>query len=175
MRNPQLAPALTRALSERRPGQGRKRRVVLLGVGAELRGDDAAGVLIAERIESLHFPDVRALAGGTAPENLTGEIRQLSPSHLIIVDTADMGEEPGTIRLVDPKEIGGMSFGTHALPLSVLAGYLAHETGCAVSIMGIQPRSLEFDAGLTPEVAQAVEEAVQALSRCLAQAPEAGS
>ena len=94
MRNPQLAPALTRALSERRPGQGRKRRVVLLGVGAELRGDDAAGVLIAERIESLHLPDVCALAVRHGAGNLTGEIRQLSPSHLII-DTADMGEEPG--------------------------------------------------------------------------------
>jgi hydrogenase 3 maturation protease len=166
MRNPQLAPALTKALRARpeRPGE---RRVVLLGVGSELRGDDAAGVRVAERMADLALPGVWALSAGPAPENLTGEVRRISPSHLIIVDAADMGEAPGTIRVVGLQEISGMSFGTHALPLSVLAGYLANETGCMITVMGIQPLSLEFDAGLSPEVGRAVDEAVQALCQCL--------
>jgi hydrogenase 3 maturation protease len=177
MRNPQLAPALTRALSAgvvgpeaggpAGAGPMLPRGVVLLGVGSELRGDDAAGIRIAQRMESLHLPGVSALDGGTAPENLTGEIRRLSPSHLIIIDSADMGDPPGAVRLLDPDDIGGMSFGTHALPLSVLAGFLSKETGCRVTIMGIQPRSLEFDAGLSREVAQAVDEAIEALAACL--------
>ncbi len=175
MPSPQLAPALTKALRARPERPGLQRRVVLLGVGSEMRADDAAGILIAQRIESLHIPGVWALAGGSAPENLTGEVRQISPTHLIIIDSADMGAAPGTLRLVDVQEIGGMSFGTHALPLSVLAGYLAKETGCSITVMGIQPRSLEFDGALSPEVAQAVEEAVQALASSLAQAPEEGS
>jgi hydrogenase 3 maturation protease len=144
---------------------------VLLGVGSELRGDDAAGVRIAERMAARSLPGVWAITGGTAPENLTGEIRQISPSHLIIVDTADMGDAPGTIRIIEPERIGGISFGTHSLPLSVLAGYLSRETGCAVTVMGIQPRSLEFDAGLSPEVARAVDEVVEALAVSLGQAP----
>ncbi len=175
MHNPKLAHALTRALAPGPERPAAARSVVLLGVGSTIRGDDAAGVLIARRLGSLNLPDVRALDGGTAPENLTGEIRQLSPSHLIIVDTADMGEEPGTTRLLHPDQIAGMSFGTHALPLSVLAGYLEKETGCRVIIMGIQPRSLDFDAGLSPEVARAVDEAVGTLAACLGPAREAGS
>lgn len=171
MPNPQLAHALTKALRPDVAGPGGKRRVVLLGVGSELRGDDAAGVRIAERMAALSLPGVWAITGGTAPENLTGEIRQISPSHLVIVDTADMGDAPGTIRIIEPERIGGISFGTHSLPLNVLAGYLSKETGCAVTVMGIQPRSLEFDAGLSPEVARAVDEVVEALAASLVQAP----
>ncbi len=171
MRNPMLAEALARALS---PG-GRERRVVLLGVGSTIRGDDAAGVRIARRLGSLHLPGVWALEGGTAPENLTGKIRELSPSHLIIADSADMGEEPGTILLLNPDEIAGISFGTHALSLGVLAGYLRQEAGCEVTIMGIQPRSLDFGAEVSTEVAGVVDEAVEALAACLGPAPGEGS
>jgi hydrogenase 3 maturation protease len=164
MRNPHLAPALTKALSL--PPEER-RRVVLLGIGSALRSDDAAGILVAERVEALGLPGVTALAGGPAPENLTGEIRRLSPSLLIMVDAADMGLPPGTIRLLDPGEISGMTFSTHTLPVNVLADYLQNETGCSILILGIQPRSLEFDGVLSPEAADAVEETVQAFASCL--------
>jgi hydrogenase 3 maturation protease len=174
MRNPNLAHALTRTLRQTEdPGAPRSapeagaRRTVLLGVGSELRSDDAAGVLIANRVAELKLPMVWSIAGGTAPENLTADVRKLSPTHLLIIDSADMGETPGTIRLIDPDQIGGISFGTHALPLSVLAGYLSRETGCRVIVMGIQPRSLDFDGPLSAEVEEAVKEAVQALAAAL--------
>jgi len=187
MRNPQLAHALTTALSRRRPKAGRipvaerrsdaepspgaQRPFVVIGVGSEVRGDDAAGLLIANRVKSLELPGVLALYGGTAPENLTGEIRRISPSHVIIVDAADMGLPPGTIQLLDPRNITGISFATHTLPLSVLAGYLESETDCSVIVMGIQPGSVEFDAAVTPETSEAVEEAVNALVLCLGPSP----
>ena len=164
MLNQHLAPALTKALSLR-PEEAR--RVVLLGIGSELRSDDAAGIHVARRVEALSLPGVTALAGGSAPENLTGEIRRLSPSLLIIVDAADMTLPAGSVRLLDPGEIGGMSFSTHTLPLTVLASYLQTETGCSLLILGIQPKSLEFDGAMSAEAAQAVEETVQAFARCL--------
>ena len=76
MPNQQLARALTKALSARPDAPGRQRKVVLLGVGSELRGDDAVGIVIARRMEALHLAGVQAMEGGTAPENLTGEIRR---------------------------------------------------------------------------------------------------
>ncbi|HVP19631.1 MAG TPA: hydrogenase maturation peptidase HycI [Spirochaetia bacterium] len=174
MPNPHLARALARALSPRPDRPGEERRVVLLGVGSELRGDDVVGVRIARRVESLHLPGVTVLDGGTAPENLTGGIRKISPSHLIIIDSADMGDVPGSVRLLSPEQIVGMSFGTHALSLTVLAGYLHDETGCRVAIIGIQPRSLEFDAGLSEEAARSVDETVETLAACLGTASDRG-
>jgi hydrogenase 3 maturation protease len=122
-------------------------------------------------IADLGLPGVRAINGGPAPENTTAEIRQLSPSLVIIVDAAAMGEEPGTIRLIDPWDVGGASFGTHGLPLTVLAGYLRTEIGCEVIIIGIQPASAEYGEELSTPVADAAEELVEALTACLGGAP----
>ena len=86
---------------------------------------------------------------------------------MIIVDAADMGEPPGTVRVLDPADAEGASFATHGLPLSVLAGYLADEIGCVVVLVGIQPASLAFGEGLSAEVARAVDEVAAMLSECL--------
>src|SRR5208283_643396 len=81
------------------------RPVVVLGVGSELRSDDAAGVRVAAELARALLSGVHALDGGSAPENCTAEIRQLDPSHLIIVDSAHMQEPPGTVRLIEYSEI----------------------------------------------------------------------
>jgi len=148
-------------------GEG-DRPIVVLGVGSELRGDDAAGLLVVDALERDPLERVHALAGGTSPENRTSEIRRLSPSQLIIVDSADMGLPPGSLRIIDPGEIDKVSPGTHSLPLSLLAGYVSRETGCAVTVIGIQPRSLQLEAGISDEVRAAVQETVDALRERLA-------
>jgi hydrogenase 3 maturation protease len=167
---PDPAPALIRKLQAHSGSPG-SLKVVVLGVGSELRSDDAVGVRVAQRVRQKNLKGLWSLPGGTAPENFTADIRQISPTHVLIVDSADMGEPAGTIRLIDPADIGGISFGTHALPLSVLAGYLQQETGCRVILMGIQPQSIEFGEQLSPAVSAALEEAVQAIAEAVAAFP----
>jgi hydrogenase 3 maturation protease len=144
------------------------RPVVVLGVGSELRSDDAAGVRVAAELARTPLSGVHALDGGSAPENCTAEIRELNPAHLIIVDSAHMQESPGTVRLIESADISGASFGTHSLPLSVLADYIQREIGCRVSVIGIQPASIEFGESMSPEVSAAVQETALALRDCLA-------
>jgi len=164
-----LRHALKRALEpDGLPWRTGGRPVVILGVGSELRSDDAAGVRVAEEMGRTPLPGVHALDGGSAPENCTAEIRQLAPSHLIIVDSAHMQESPGVIRLIESSDISGASFGTHSLPLSVLAGFLQNEVGCRVSVIGIQPASIEFGETMSPQVSAAVQETAGALRECLA-------
>lgn len=166
MQKPQLLPALKRALKA--DSTLGARTVVVLGVGSELRSDDAAGLRVAAAISRAALPGVHALKAGPAPENCNGEIRRLHPTHLIIVDCAHMGEEPGTLKVFKPAEIAGVSFGTHGLPLSVLAEYLQTEVGCSVAILGIQPSNVEFGEAVSPRVAAAVEETVRLLREFLA-------
>ncbi|HVN67042.1 MAG TPA: hydrogenase maturation peptidase HycI [Candidatus Sulfotelmatobacter sp.] len=137
--------------------------VVLLGVGSELRGDDAAGLLVAEQLSSLKLPNLQVLIGGTAPENLTGEIKRLKPSHLLIVDAADLKEVPGTIKLLAPDEIGGFSFSTHALPLKVMIDFILADHQCEVIIIAIQPKDVNFGAPVAPAVQKAIGELSDAL------------
>jgi hydrogenase maturation protease HycI len=163
-----LLPALTRALKAdtlaATPGV---RTVVVLGVGSELRSDDAAGLHVAAALKAADLTGVHVLDAGPAPENCTAEIRRLHPSHLIIVDCALMGEVPGTLKIFKPSEIAGVSFGTHGLPLNVLADYLLSETGCTAAVLGIEPSTLEFGEVLSPGVQIAVEEAVRLLREFL--------
>jgi hydrogenase 3 maturation protease len=174
MPTPELPRALKRALEadplETSHGAPRLggRSVVVLGVGSELRSDDAAGVRVSAALARKPLPGVYAIDGGSAPENCTAAIRHLAPTHLIIVDAAELSQVPGTIRVLACEEIGSAGFGTHALPLSVLADYLQKEVGCRVTVIGIQPKSLVFGQTMSPEVSAAVAETVGALRECLA-------
>ncbi len=167
MQRRDLAHALEGALRASSPEadreQVRQRTVVVLGVGSELRADDAAGVLAASRLAGEPFPGLHAIAAGTAPENHTAEIRRIGPSAVVIVDAADMGETPGAVRVIPLGDIAGVSFSTHTLPLAIVADYLRRETGCRVAILGIQPASLVFDGPVSPEVVRGVALAVETI------------
>lgn len=141
------------------------KKVVLLGVGSDLRGDDAAGMLVAGHLQRLPSSlglkrRLKVLFGATAPENMTGEVRRFKPTHVIIVDAAQMRRKPGAIKVIEPDSIEGITFTTHQLPLNILAHYLKQEVGCEVILVGIQPKMLKF--------AQPVSRQIQASASKLA-------
>jgi hydrogenase 3 maturation protease len=96
------------------------------------------------------------------PENLTGQIRAFGPSHLILIDAADMGLPPGSVELLETKDIlNTASFSTHSLPLSVLSDYLGRMLECQVLLIGIQPATREFNRDMTPAVVQGARAAAR--------------
>jgi hydrogenase 3 maturation protease len=102
-------------------------------------------------------PEVRVFIGETAPENLTGEIKRFQPTHLIIIDSADLDTEPGQIRLLNPEEIGGTSFCTHSLPIKVMVDYLLQSLKFEVITIGIQPGALAIGAKPSKQIIQAAK------------------
>lgn len=144
-------------------------RVLILGIGHPLRGDDAAGQLVARRLCAPALPpNWSAIEGGPAPENASGAIRRIAPHALIMVDAAQMGLLPGSIRWLDVNEAEAAGFSTHSLPLGGLAAYLQAEVGCEILLLGIQPQSMGFDDPLSRPVERAVgrlSATLRALSR----------
>jgi len=135
------------------------RRLLVLTVGNELRSDDGFGPYLASIIagdvtERGHL----LINAGTVPENFTGTIRSEKPSHIIIVDAVEMGEDPGTIMLIDRKRISEYSISTHAMPLSFLVRYLEEQSDCRIALMGVQPENLEFGMELSARVRGAAYE-----------------
>ena len=134
------------------------KRVAVLGVGSELRGDDIAGIFVLESLKKSKKKlkrgiKLKTFEGSTAPENLTGEIKTFKPTHLIIVDTADIGEKPGTVLLLRADEVGrGVSFSTHKIPPKILIDYFAHSLKCEIVIIGIQPKSISFGKSASKDV-----------------------
>ncbi len=144
--------------------------VALLAVGSELRGDDGVALRIAELLEANpNKPaNLHVFVGTTAPENVTGPIRRLMPSHLLVIDAADVGKAPGTVELLDASHLAGVSFCTHALPLSVVIDYIVSACpGCEVLVLGIQPEQLDFGRPLTPSVEAAAQVLSDVLCRSL--------
>ena len=143
------------------------KRLAVLGVGSTLRADDGAGMLIAQRLQEAYAGEksgnVQFYAGETAPENFSGKIKAFCPSHLLIIDAADLGQAPGTVAQIDPEDVGGPAFCSHMLPLKVMIRYLEEETGAFIILLGIQYKSLDFDAAVTKEVSETVDSLCAAL------------
>lgn len=146
------------------------RRLVVLGAGSVLKADDGAGVLLVERLQEVfaaQFPNLLLCPGETAPENFTGKIKSFSPTHILVVDAADVGLAPGEMVEINPQDIGGPTFCSHMLPIRVMIDYLAAETGADITLVGIQPQSIEFDAPMTPKVEDAVGVLFKALEETI--------
>ncbi|MFA4991576.1 MAG: hydrogenase maturation peptidase HycI [Candidatus Omnitrophota bacterium] len=151
---------------------GKAQRLAVLGIGSELRGDDAAGIAAAKELDKAVGEKARikfrTFIGGTAPENLTGEIKKFNPTHLIMIDSAMMGKGPGGIGLIDPvKDVGGVSFSSHRMPLSIMANYLLEFLRCEIIIMGIEPKRLDFNKPLSGPVKSSVARVVRAIKQLL--------
>ncbi|MDD4137201.1 MAG: hydrogenase 3 maturation endopeptidase HyCI [Methanoregula sp.] len=130
---------------------GKALRIAIIGVGDELQPFDRLGMVAAKKIEQLHLEHVAVFLAATVPESVTGPVRRFRPDHTVFLDAADMGVQPGTIAVIDPKEIRAGLFSTHALPLPVVMDYIAHEIGTGVTLLGIQPDSTHPENDLSGE------------------------
>jgi len=143
-------------------------KVVVVGIGSELRGDDAAGVLVARNLKKrVKSPNVLIIDAGVAPESFTSRIKEFKPSHVILIDAADFGADPGAVIFTDSTAAVGQSISTHRLPLSVLSDYLRNQASAKVFIVGIQPSKADIGSKMSKKVMGAVGEVTEALAKKL--------
>jgi len=142
------------------------KQIVILGIGNEFNGDDGLGVRAALKLERAlsNTPRIDVIATGTSPENFTGLLRKLSPSHVVLIDAAELGETAGTIELIEPHRIEKQMPSTHAMPLYLLTEYLEQELGAKVLILGIQPKSLSSGRAVSSEVEASIDELARVLA-----------
>jgi Ni,Fe-hydrogenase maturation factor len=72
---------------------------------------------------------------------------------------------------VDPSSIVSEDISTHRIPLSALVKYLEAEIACRVSILGIQPASMDLGSTLSPSVCRAGKRLSRVLFRSLRSPP----
>ena len=133
------------------------RKLVVLGIGNPLRGDDALGLDILKILKGKVSTSVGLIECQTTPENFTGKIKRLKPSHVLMIDAACFGANPGRARLVPPEKIAGVAVSTHAMPLHMLAEILEKSVGAKVVLLAVQPKIVDFGEGLTPELEGALK------------------
>jgi hydrogenase 3 maturation protease len=144
-------------------------RVVVVGIGNPIRMDDFVGVKIVRDLRGNVDADrVMLIEAETIPENHTQQVTDFSPTHVLLVDAAVLGLEPGESRLVNPEQLMNFpAFSTHVLPLRIFCEYLHKATKSKIALLLIEPEQTDFREGLTPKLKTVAREIADTLLRLL--------
>lgn len=90
--------------------------------------------------------------GGSVPENFTGLIKKINPSHIILIDASLMNREAGEINIVNKENIVDISISTHSMSLAYLIKYLQLEKEYNILFIGIEPEIMDLSFELSPKI-----------------------
>jgi hydrogenase 3 maturation protease len=139
-----------------------KGKILLFGIGNTLRGDDALGPLMVERLKGA--ADAVCINGENAPEKFVGKIIRENPDTLLIIDAVHLDLEPGHYEILNSQQLESTGFSTHDISLKMLIDYMKTEIQSKIYILGVQPSTLHFSQALSPAVEQAVRKLVRLIS-----------
>jgi len=142
---------------------------VVLGLGNPLMADEGIGVCLVERLaeSAAAYPDVEFVDAGTGGLSVLYQLEGRRKA--ILIDCAYMGDEPGAIRRFVPEEARSAKVLAHqslheADLLRIID--MARKLGQApeeIVIFGIEPQRIEPALGLSPILADRIEEYVTLL------------
>ena len=149
------------------------RKILVLGLGNTLLGDEGVGVRVIERLaEENLIPNVELMDGGTLSFTLAGPIAEAD--QLIVVDAANLQAESGSgqgfVNEGMDHFIGtGKMSSVHEVSLLDLLSItaLSGELPTSRALVGVQPEFVDWSEALTPAVEKGVEQAVDEVKRLL--------
>ena len=138
-------------------------KIVILGVGNVLKGDDAAGPILCERIAAKVSAPV--IDAGAVPENYIQRIKNHKPQNVLVIDVVDFGATPGTIQIFTREQLNSFSVSTHVLSPRLFADMVAKDITGGVYFIGIQPAHTHLGQPISVEVNHAIETVMAVLSQ----------
>jgi hydrogenase maturation protease len=140
-------------------------KLKVIAVGNDLYGDDGVGNVVLRALEQIpDMVDAELIDGAT---DALGLIDHFSDTdHVIIVDAAQMGEKPGTVKIFSREEVKLQIKMDH---LSVHGISLAETFDIAqavdslpekITIIGIEPKNIGISQNLSDVVMQSIPEVV---------------
>jgi hydrogenase maturation protease len=151
-------------------------RVLVLGVGNLLMGDEGVGIHVLRRLElEPALAGVRLLDGGTGGVNLLRELDDAAD--IILVDATRDGRAAGTITFLQPEFVGDLprGLGAHDFGLkdlfaaAALLGRLPRIHLYTIAVETVAPMCTDLSPDVAASVAPVMRE-VRALATRLASA-----
>ncbi len=141
--------------------------ILICGCGNPLFADDGFGPAVVEELQKISLPEnVKVIdAGLGGPHFLFTLIPQteIPVKHLIIIDIADFGGNPGDITLLTPDDLPpGKYRDAHSWDLTEPLQQLKNRV--KIDIIGCQPKRVtepDFEIGLSKEVTEAIPRTVR--------------
>jgi hydrogenase 3 maturation protease len=131
-----------------------KGRVLLIGAGNTLRGDDGAGPAIIDLLEGT--VNAALLDVGEVPESYFGRILDSNADTIVFLDAANFNAAPGDVALIEIDDIAGCSVSTHQITVDLFFRYIKQNSRADLFAIGIQPAGIGFGEPMCPEVEQSV-------------------
>jgi hydrogenase maturation protease len=126
--------------------------MLIIGMGNRIKHDDGVGIYIADRLLKEGVKNV--IMAENSIENYIGKINSYSAKALLMIDAVDQDEAPGFFQLLPLEEIKDTTTNTHNLSLDTIASFLTCDN---IRILAIQPGTVSFGFGLSPEVRNAAD------------------
>jgi hydrogenase maturation protease len=139
--------------------------VLVIGVGNELRGDDAAGLAAARRLHACR--GVRTVEHTSDGLSLMEHWRR--SDHVVVVDALSSGHAPGTIFRFEategpvPGDAGWLSSHAPGVAEGIETARILGRLPASLTVFGIEAARVDPGAPLSPAVADAVEEVARAI------------
>ena len=132
-----------------------KGRVIFVGIGNSLRGDDGFGPALINELQG----QIKAvcLDAGPAPENYTGKIIKESPDTIVLVDAVHLDLPPGECAFLCKSDILKTGFTTHDLSPTMLIQYLESQTQADIYLLGMQPKTMSLGAPMSDIVSNSIK------------------
>jgi hydrogenase 3 maturation protease len=113
------------------------KKLVIVGVGNTLRGDDGIGPVLVERLRGKTRATL--IDGADVPENYLDVVEAARPDVVLIIDSVELGSKPGTVALIEIEQLAGARLTTHNTTLAPFAEAVHVATGAHVFVLAIQP------------------------------------
>jgi hydrogenase 3 maturation protease len=130
-------------------------KVLILGAGNILRGDDGAGPALISLLEGK--TGAILVDAGDAPESYAGKIISAAPDSIVFVDAANFGGNPGDLAVLEPEHIAGCAISTHQMPLNVFFQFIRGNCSADILGLGIQPAQIGFGEPMSSAVVETIE------------------
>ena len=143
-------------------------RILILGVGNILFGDDGFGPEVVDYLKQHHtIPnDVYVMDVGTGVRKLlfTISLSTVKPEEIVIVDAVDWGHDIGRLSVISAADLPESKvddFSLHQLPTSNLLRELQLDCGVQVTVVACDVSVMpgKIQPGLSPTIQKAVVDA----------------
>ena len=142
-----------------------KGKILVVGVGNILRGDDAFGPLLVQQLQSSQ--GLSCFDVGTSPESYSGKIIKENPDIILIVDAVHLELKAGQYEILKDSQILKTGLTTHDISPKMFLDYLKKETGADIYILGVQPQSISLGEEMSSELKNTLEEVTNLIKEAL--------
>ncbi|MDA3940145.1 MAG: hydrogenase maturation protease [Spirochaetia bacterium] len=132
-----------------------KGKVVIVGIGNVLKGDDGLGPILSERLKTIL--DISCINAGSAPENYIGKIVKELPDTVLFIDAAHLGRPAGSFDILESNELMNTGLSTHDVSPGFYLEMLESQIPGRIFLLGIQPEQTAFGIGLSPIVSKTLD------------------